>query len=211
MTLDASAVQRFVASGFHVVGADEMRSISPDFHRGVAESTERALAAGRTLGGNDSLEELPQLRTLLADHAVHSALISLFGEGWRLYQHASMHDGGRRQGKEAQELHKDGPICSQARFHRPRWGMVLYYPQAVRPDMGPTAVIPSSQYLFQRLGNPYVNGGLPKIEFLTVPAGTLVSCDYSLRTLSRRKRAPERHATVDAQATCRTRRGTGPR
>ena len=171
MALDAGAIQRFVASGFHAIDAGQMSSVGPDFHRDIADSTERALAAGRKLGANTSLQQLPQLRTLLADGAVCGALASLFGEGWRLYQHTAVHDGGRGQGKDAQVLHKDGPVCGQARFHRPRWGMLLYYPQAVRADMGPTAIIPSSQYLFQRLGNPHPNAGLPETKLLTVEAG----------------------------------------
>ena len=77
-------------------------------------------------------------------------------------------------------LHKDGPLFGQPRYHRPRWGMIFYYPQAVEDDMGPTKVLPSSQYLFQNFGNPSADAELPPPHRLTCAAGTVVIAHYDL-------------------------------
>jgi hypothetical protein len=44
-----------------------------------------------------------------------------------------------------QTFHKDGHHIP-VRDHRPRWIMGLYYPGEVKLDMGPTCIVPQSQY-----------------------------------------------------------------
>ena len=58
--------------------------------------------------------------------------------------------------------------------------MIFYYPQAVEHDMGPTKVLPSSQYLFQDFGNPSADAELPPPHRLTCAAGTVVIAHYDL-------------------------------
>ena len=47
--------------------------------------------------------------------------------------------------KRDQGFHKDGHHIP-VRDHRPRWIMGLYYPCKVKLDMGPTCIVPQSQY-----------------------------------------------------------------
>ena len=179
-SLPAAAVQQFVVDGLHVVPPDEL-SLDLAFHRAVAAQTDAVVAAGEELGGNRLLLRVPLLRELLNDPAVDGALCSLFGEGWQLFQHSAMHDGGRQQDPSEQVLHKDGPMFGQPRYHRPRWGLLLYYPQAVDDEMGPTKVLPGSQYLFQHFGNPDPSVALPQPHRLTTRrAGTVVITHYEL-------------------------------
>ena len=179
-SLSAAAVQQFVVDGLHVVPPAEL-TLDRSFHRAVAAQADAAVLAGEQLGSNQLLLRVPLLRELLRDPAVDGALCSLFGDGWQLFQHSAMHDGGRQQDPSEQALHKDGPMFGQPRYHRPRWGLLLYYPQAVDDDMGPTKVLPGSQYLFQHFGNPDPSAFLPPPHRLTSrSAGTVVITHYEL-------------------------------
>lgn len=178
--LPPSAVQQFIVDGLHVIQPAEL-SLGDSFHRAVVDQADAAVAAGHGLGGNHHLLRVPLLRELLRDPAVDGALSSLFGEGWQLFQHSALHDGGRLQEATEQVLHKDGPMFGQPRYHRPRWGLLLYYPQPVDAEMGPTKVLPGSQYLFQTYGNPDPGVALPPVHNLTASAaGTVVITSYEL-------------------------------
>jgi hypothetical protein len=193
--LPPSAVQQFIVDGLHVIQPAEL-SLGDSFHRAVVDQADAAVAAGHGLGGNHHFLRVPLLRELLRDPAVDGALSSLFGEGWQLFQHSALHDGGRLQEATEQVLHKDGPMFGQPRYHRPRWGLLLYYPQPVDAEMGPTKVLPGSQYLFQTYGNPDPGVALPPVHNLTASAaGTVVITSYELST------APQRTART-ATARC---------
>eukprot|EP01045_Picozoa_sp_COSAG04_P037664 COSAG04_NODE_9727_length_836_cov_1.312076_1_plen_240_part_10 len=71
-------------------------------------------------------------------------------------------------------------MLGQPRYHRPRWGLLLYYPQTVHDDMGPTKIQPGSQFLFGSFGNPTPGAALPPAHRLTVEAGTVVIAHYEL-------------------------------
>ena len=71
-------------------------------------------------------------------------------------------------------------MLGQPRYHRPRWGLLLYYPQTVHDDMGPTKIQPGSQFLFGNFGNPTPGAALPPAHRLTVEAGTVVIAHYEL-------------------------------
>ena len=48
---------------------------------------------------------------------------------------------------QPQHNHKDSyEEDVNVRHHRSRWAMLMYYPQKVTSDMGPTGVTPGSQY-----------------------------------------------------------------
>jgi hypothetical protein len=100
--LDDTAIQQFIVDGFHVVKPSDLTTLTPAFHRAVIDQADAAIAAGRPLGGNALLGEVPLLKELLTDPAVDGALTSLFGARWQLFQHSAMHDGGRAQGRGEQ-------------------------------------------------------------------------------------------------------------
>ena len=57
--------------------------------------------------------------------------------GWALDLHCHMHVN--TAGATGQTFHKDGAINGNARSHRPRLGLLMYYPHEVAPAHGPTA------------------------------------------------------------------------
>ena len=60
------------------------------------------------------------------------------------------------------------------RGHRPRLGLVMYYPGGCGDDMGPTAIQPGSQYLVDKDEAEW-----PELR-LTCGAGTVVITHYDL-------------------------------
>ena len=95
--------------------------------------------------GNEILEMNPALQLVFTDPAVKGALSSILGEGYFMHPHRHCHQN--RPGTPAQRNHKDSyEEDVNVHHHRSRWAMVMYYPQDVTADMGPTGVTPGSQY-----------------------------------------------------------------
>ena len=71
---------------------------------------------------------------------------SVLGSSYFRYGHSFVHLSGAYD----QTYHKDSPLPwgtrGGLRSHRPNWAMVFYYPQAVTLDMGPTEILPGTQY-----------------------------------------------------------------
>ena len=135
--LDDRALQRFLRDGYVTVDA----GLSADFHRDLFEEVD-GLFESEANPGNNILPRVPAIRRVLDSPPVHGALQSLLGGDYYLHAHRFCHY--RQPGSEAQRLHKDS---WSRRHHRTRWCMAFYYPQDTSEEMGPTGVVPGSQYL----------------------------------------------------------------
>ena len=124
--------------------------------------------------GNEILELNPALRLILADPAVRGALQSILGPDFFLHPHRHCHQNV--SGTPAQHNHKDSyEEDVNVRHHRSRWAMLMYYPQKVTSDMGPTGVTPGSQYF----SDPESLKSLNELG-LTGEAGTIILVHYDL-------------------------------
>ncbi len=170
--LTDAQLQRFLVDGYLV-----LRPNLPDgFHRRVYE---RIAAVMEQTGNpyNNLLPEVPELGQVFCHPEVTGALASILGDGYYLHLHRRCHD--RTAGTEAQDMHKDSlhnsryAVDGTRRHHHVRWAMALYYPQDTDELMGPTAVVPRSQYLNQpqRDADEIALAG---------PAGTVVLVHYDL-------------------------------
>ena len=114
------------------------------FHRRILRQIETLYAtAGNP--GNDILPRVPDLYESLHDPAFDGALQSLLGADYLLHPHRHCHENP--SGSSGQEMHQDSYENDQnVRHHRTRWAMAFYYPQDVTLEMGPTAILPASQY-----------------------------------------------------------------
>ena len=138
--LTDTQIQDYLTHGYLV-----LRTGHPDaFHRRVLRQIETLYAtAGNP--GNDILPRVPDLYGILRDPAVDGALRSLLGVDYLLHPHRHCHENPRGSG--GQEMHQDSYENDQnVRHHRTRWAMAFYYPQDVPLEMGPTAILPASQY-----------------------------------------------------------------
>ena len=138
--LTDTQIQDYLTHGYLV-----LRTGHPDaFHQRVLRQIETLYAtAGNP--GNDILPRVPDLYGILRDPAVDGALRSLLGADYLLHPHRHCHENPRGSG--GQQMHQDSYENDQnVRHHRTRWAMAFYYPQDVPLEMGPTAILPASQY-----------------------------------------------------------------
>ncbi len=140
------------------------------FHETVFERTEKAMeTAGNP--GNNILPVVPELQQVLDHPRVTGTLGSILGAGYDLDAHRYCHR--RPVHAEAQSpLHKDS--WSQ-RHHRTRWCMAFYYPQDTTLELGPTTVVPGSQY-YNREPDSEVGEEIP----LCGSAGTVTIVHYDM-------------------------------
>ena len=142
--LNESQMQQFIVNGYVTVKADFPRP----FHQSVYAQAQRIFS---TQGnpGNGILPAIPELADLFSHPAVTGALTSILGPAYMMHPHRHCHLTPPRQ--SAQRHHQDSYEDDQnVRHHRTRWAMAFYYPQDVTVDMGPTSVLPASQYYTSR-------------------------------------------------------------
>ncbi|KAL1524312.1 hypothetical protein AB1Y20_019213 [Prymnesium parvum] len=184
LLLDDEAMQAFIRNGFHVIEPHAMR-LPPSFHTAIADKLSLQFADKETRGEvraslNDALlQKLPELRELFSDPAVDGALTSILGRDWSLHSHSYVHDRFPTEAVQREMIHKDGGFagCYDGLVTRSRWALLLYYPQAVADDFGPTEVVPGKHYLFE---NPLPDPGIRATPLTSSTPGTLVVTSYEL-------------------------------
>ncbi len=158
---------RFLVNGYHVVETD----LPPDVNEQIAEQLD-----GLTANPGDAItESVPGLWKVLEHPHVRGALISLLGEGYSVNSHRHWHC--KLPGSGAMQWHQDGTNDRGTTIDRL---LGLYYPHTVTADMGPTVIVPGTQFRnapTDRMAT-YTNirGQVP----LTVPAGTFAITHYDL-------------------------------
>ncbi|MBT3270059.1 hypothetical protein HN371_23130 [Candidatus Poribacteria bacterium] len=149
MRLDDAAMQRFVRDGYVI--------LKPGFSDAFNETVRTKIDGMLEKHGNPQNNLLPHIPEIqdIFDHAmVDGAMASILGDDYYLHLHRHMH--GNTPGSEGQRMHKDSlhnsrfAVDDNRRHHHTRWTMAFYYPQDTPVEIGPTAIIPKSQYLNTR-------------------------------------------------------------
>ena len=166
-------MQEFIRNGFVSVHT----ALPAEFHTSICRRTEQLLGAEPN-PGNNLLPRIPELAKMLADPAVRGALTSILGPRYLLDDHRFCH--ANQPGSAAQTMHQDGGSQGD---HRTRKVLLLYYPQDTPERLGPTGVLPGSQYYAQRLDD---------VELLPVTgsAGMVTITHYELWHAATANRAP---------------------
>ena len=200
-------LQRFVTSGYvqlppsPSVPASAHAEIQQSILRcGLQEAQDKRDPYGlRQLdgdaAGNNLLHAAPALRggAFLEHPGLMITLRAHLGPGWRLHPHCRGHL--RQRSAKTSMWHVDAykglPWCS-GRHHEPHWVMVMYYPQATTMEMGPTELLPGTQYLRGDSDRQhYSRGHIPEfgrqmdgwataVHSVVGPAGTVVVMHYDL-------------------------------
>lgn len=103
--------------------------------------------------GNNILPRIPDIQQLFDTSVVKGALSSVLGPDYYMHPHRHCHynqPGNSTPG--GGQWHKDG-YWSSMRSHRPWWAMILYYTHDITEDLGPTAIMPGTQYYEKFLGD----------------------------------------------------------
>ena len=135
-------VQDFASRGL-VVLSPESLGIPAAVHQRIYQREKQAVGTGERV----TPELIPDVLEVINAPGVVAACNQLVGENWAIVpftHNATFSSGGRDQ-----HWHKDdnGPFNGRKqRHHQAVQIEMLYYPQAVREDMGPTATVPYSHY-----------------------------------------------------------------
>jgi hypothetical protein len=167
--LDDRGVMDFIIDGYLTVQTE----LSVDFHQQVYQQTDQLF---ETEGnpGNDILPKVAGLQEIFDQPVVRGALTSILGPGYIMHPHRHCHPNV--PGSSGQDFHQDSYEDDQnVRHHRTRWVMAFYYPQDVSENMGPTAILPGSQYYYTQ-EQAHTQTELP----LCGVAGTVTIVHYDL-------------------------------
>lgn len=163
-------MRRFIVNGHVTVKPDFPRS----FHEQIYQQT-KAIFESDGNPGNNLLPRIPEVQEVFDHPVVHGALSSLLGPDYIMHSHRHPHHN--LPGSSAQTFHKDSYWGYQkVRHHCPHWVLAFYYPQDVGEAIGPSAVLPGTQYYNTQL-NEDGDVGVP----LFGEAGTVTLLHFDLR------------------------------
>jgi ectoine hydroxylase-related dioxygenase (phytanoyl-CoA dioxygenase family) len=126
-----------------VVLAPESLGVPADIHRRIFDREREVFGAKQSVNAS----VVPEVLDVLRSPGLVSAMDQLLGENWAIVPYT--HNAPFVSGSNDQHWHKDdnGPFNGRKQRHHPAVQVeMLYYPQAVAEDMGPTATVPYSQY-----------------------------------------------------------------
>jgi hypothetical protein len=168
--LDDAAMKQFIVQGYVLVETD----FSAEFHEGIYDTIERVRTTEGNVG-NQILERVPALLEVYDHPAVRGALTSVLGADYVMHRHRHCHTNP--PGSTGGKWHQDDVNMR----HHQIWRVLgMYYPQDVTEEMGPTVILPGTQYRnapTSRMAS-YVNfkSQLP----LAVKAGTVAITHYDI-------------------------------
>ena len=143
--LTDAQMRDFIVNGYLTVKTDLPRSVHETIYRKTQEYTEKE---GNL--GNNILPRVPELQAVFEDPVVRGAFTSILGENYVMHSHRHPHQN--RPHSDGQGFHKDSYWGYQkVRHHCPRWAMAFYYPQDSPLEIGPSAVLPGTQYYSTRI------------------------------------------------------------
>ena len=143
--LTDAQMREFIVNGHLTVQTDLPRSFHETIYRKTQEYTEKE---GNL--GNNILPRVPELQAVFEDPVVRGAFTSILGENYAMHSHRHPHRNNPHS--DGQGFHKDSYWGYQkVRHHRPRWAMAFYYPQDSPVEIGPSAVLPGTQYYNTRI------------------------------------------------------------
>ena len=165
--LGDNEVANFIVNGFHL--------IEPDLHDKLNESIASQLDILDYNPGDGITDVVPDLTKIIENNYVRGAIISLLGNEFELQKHRHWHC--KLPESKHMNWHQDGINNRDTIITR---FLALYYPREVTADMGPTIIVPGTQFRnapTDRMAH-YANirGQIP----LTVKAGTVALTHYDL-------------------------------
>ena len=139
--------EEFVSQGL-VVLPPEALGIPADVHADIY-TRQKDIAKERHKAVSDSMlaELVPQILDVLNAPGLIAACDQILGERYAIAPFT--HNGMFPSGGQAQHWHKDdcAPLnARKQRHHQAVQAVLLYYPQEVGPEMGPTTMMTFSQY-----------------------------------------------------------------
>ncbi|MFE5319385.1 HEAT repeat domain-containing protein [Paenibacillus sp. NPDC056579] len=159
----------FITKGYLVLQND----LPEELHQNVMSKIYRVLHEEGN-PGNNILPRVPEIQEFFDTPTVKGALTSVLGPDYYMHPHRHCHyNKPKSTTPGGGQWHKDG-YWSSMRSHRPWWAIIFYYTQDITEELGPTAIMPGTQYYEKFIGD--------KGETLlpTGKAGTMVLVHFDL-------------------------------
>ena len=144
-------MREYIANGYVILRP----SVPDEVHRSIDEKFD-FIDEHEFNPGNNIIPRIPELESILRSPEVHGGLISVLGENYVVHPHRYWHMLPARSDTLSKEevaekvfnnCHQDQySPSSQPRSHRTRYARVMYYPHDTPVEIGPTHVLPSTQY-----------------------------------------------------------------
>ncbi|MDE0502987.1 MAG: HEAT repeat domain-containing protein, partial [Candidatus Poribacteria bacterium] len=133
-------MRRFIVNGHVTLKPDFPRS----FHEHIYQQTKLIFESDGN-PGNNLLPRIPEIQEVFDHVAVRDALSGILGPDYIMHSHRHPHHN--LPGSAEQNFHKDSYWgYDKVRHHCPHWVLAFYYPQDVVEAIGPSAVLPGTQY-----------------------------------------------------------------
>ena len=172
--LNNQDMSQFIANGYLLLKPDYPAGL----HQTIKKRTEYIFKSGDP--GNQILEQVPELYEIFDHPVVKGTLQSIIGLNYIMQPHRHCHVN--MPDSKGQGWHQDGtPRKFQGwnhpwrRHQRSRMAMAFYYPQDVSTEMGPTAILPGTQY-YDALNDTESMPSLP----ICGEAGTIAIVHYEI-------------------------------
>ncbi len=168
--LDDAALVKFIIDGFVLVQTD----FPDEFHETICRQID-AVFEKEGNPGDAILDKVPALHEIYAAPQVRGALTSVLGLNYVMNSHRHCHY--TTPGHPGGHWHQDSV---NVRHHRIERVLGMYYPQDVVEEMGPTIVLPGTQY--HNTPSTYMASYMNfKAQVpLTVKAGTVAITHYDI-------------------------------
>ncbi|SFS60561.1 HEAT repeat domain-containing protein [Paenibacillus sp. BC26] len=139
LLLTDEQIKSFITDGFLILKTDFPR----EFHERLVEQL-NTIYDTEGNPGNNILPRIRDLQRVFENPVITGALTSVLGPNYLLHTHRHGHynsvpkPGG---------WHKDSYWgYNRLRNHHPWWAMIMYFPQDTPIELGPTGVMPGTQY-----------------------------------------------------------------
>ncbi|MEL0328107.1 MAG: phytanoyl-CoA dioxygenase family protein, partial [Deltaproteobacteria bacterium] len=135
-------VQEFASRGVAVLCPDSL-GVPSEIHQRIYEKEKKAVQDQLRI----TPEVIPEIFDILDAPGLVAACDQLVGKNWAIVPF--IHNAPFISGARDQHWHKDDNAPYNARKQRHHQAIqieMLYYPQDVSPEMGPTAIVPFSHY-----------------------------------------------------------------
>ncbi|MCE7988208.1 MAG: phytanoyl-CoA dioxygenase [Caldilinea sp. CFX5] len=140
-------MRHFIAHGYLLLQTD----FPPEFHVAMSQNI-REVMKKEGNPGNNILPRVPEVQDVFKHPVIRGALTSVLGPDYIMHPHRHCHF--TEPGRKVQSWHKDSYWGhAKVRNHHQWWAMIFYYDHAVDEELGPSSLMPGTQYYNNRTGD----------------------------------------------------------
>ncbi|MBW7458753.1 HEAT repeat domain-containing protein, partial [Paenibacillus sepulcri] len=142
--LNDEQMKTFISQGFLILKTD----FSDEFHSRLLGQLDYVYEKEGN-PGNNLLPRIRELQVVFDSPVIKGALTSVLGANYMMHTHRYGH---LNKNPVPGNWHKDSYWgYKRLRNHKPWWAMIMYFPQDTPLELGPTGVMPGTQYHESRI------------------------------------------------------------